>query len=69
MKQNGEKKALLDVAKTINACSDYEERKVEPMSLRGEDYSNGFILHSYSSGKEEGVELNWGKNIEQCHLI
>lgn len=58
---DGEKKALLDVAKTINACSDYEERKVEPMSLRGEDYSNGFILHSYSSGKEEGVEFKLGK--------
>lgn len=56
--------ALLSTVKTINACKGYEERKTEPMSLRGENYTNGFILHYYGEGSTDGVEFKLGKKYQ-----
>ena len=52
--------SLLSVAKVINACKGFEAKETGTMSLRGEDYANGFILHYYNN--TEGVEFKLGGN-------
>lgn len=52
-------KSLLEVSKALNACGGYEEKNGEAMSLRGEDYANGFIMRYYDI--EEGVEFKLKK--------
>lgn len=56
--------SLLSATKTINPCSGYEEVKVGTMSLRGENYSNGFILEPYGRGDTDGVEFKLGKKYQ-----
>ena len=62
--EGGNGGSLLNVAKTINASQGYEEMKVGTMSLRGENYGNGFILHYYGEGATDGVEFKLGKKYQ-----
>lgn len=55
---NGEYVSLLSVAKVVDPCRGFEIRQTDTMSLRGDNYTNGFILHYYYN--TEGVEFNLG---------
>lgn len=54
-------KSLLDISEAMNVCGGFEEvLNGDTMDLRGDKYSNGFILNdSYDS--EEGVEFKLKK--------
>lgn len=56
--EEGKYVSLLGTIKILNPCSGFEEMSNKIMSLRGDDYTNGFILHNYNS--EDGVEFNLG---------
>ena len=55
---NGEYVSLLSVAKVVDPCRGFEIRQTDTMSLRGDNYTNGFILHYYYN--TEGVEFKLG---------
>lgn len=59
---SSEGSSLLEVSKAMNACGGYEEVRDNTMSLRGENYSNGFILRYYQ--RDEGVEFKLNKKYD-----
>ena len=56
--EDGEYVSLLSVAKVVDPCNGFEIMQTDTMSLRGDNYTNGFILHYYDN--TEGVEFNLG---------
>lgn len=60
--KDSERSSLLEVSKAINACGGYEEVRDTTMSLRGTNYSDGFILRY--SNRDEGVEFKLNKKYD-----
>ena len=61
--EEGKYVSLLSVAKIVDPCNGFEEMSNKTMSLRGDDYTNGFILHYYNN--TEGVEFNLGNKFSK----
>lgn len=59
---SSEGSSLLEVSKAMNACGGYEEVRDSTMSLRGTNYSDGFILRY--SNRDEGVEFKLNKKYD-----